>query len=101
MKIKKGDIVSIRAGKDRGREGKVLRVLPKSDQVVVEGIHMVKKREKARQSGKKGQTVDRPLPFHSSNVLIICSSCKKATRIGTDTSGERNVRVCKKCKTAL
>lgn len=68
MKIKKGDSVKIITGKDKGKTGKIVRVLVKENKVVVEGINMMKKHQRPRKSGEKGQTVSIAMPIHASNV---------------------------------
>ena len=68
MHIKKGDKVIILAGKDRGKSGKVIDVLTKKERVVVDGINMMKKHERARKANQKGQIVNRAMPIHVSNV---------------------------------
>lgn len=71
MKIKKGDKVKILTGRDRGKSGKVLFAFPKRERVLVEGINMVKRHERPRKAGQKGQVVERALPIHVSNVARI------------------------------
>lgn len=68
MHIKKGDIVIVNSGDDKGTTGKVLKAFPRDGMVVVEGVNIVKKHERARQEGKKGQIVDRPMPIAASKV---------------------------------
>jgi len=68
MHIKKGDTVTILTGDDRGKSGKVIEAMPKEGKVVVEGMNMMKRHERPRQEGQKGQTVERPMPMNSSNV---------------------------------
>jgi len=97
MKIKKGDQVLIISGKYRAKKGKVLRVLPKKDKIVVEGVNIVKKHVRPKKTGEKGQIVEMPSPFHVSNVKLICSKCGKATKVGFKISGKKKCRVCKKC----
>lgn len=97
MKIRKGDTVLIISGKDRGKTGKVLRVLPKERRVVVEGVNFRKKHTRPKRAGEKGQVVALPAPVDLSNVKLICSACGKATRVGYKVAGERKYRVCKKC----
>ncbi len=70
MKIHKGDIVVVLVGRDRGKSGKVLSALPKISRVVVEGINKVKKHERPRKAGQKGQIVERAMPIHISNVAL-------------------------------
>lgn len=68
MHIKKGDMVKILTGKDRGKTGKVLRAMPKQEKVIVEGINIAKKHRKPRKGNEKGQIIEMALPMHSSNV---------------------------------
>lgn len=70
MKIKKGDNVIIMAGKDRGKKGKVIRAFPKKNKVVVEGLNMTKRHQKARKAGEKGTMVNTAMPINVSNVKI-------------------------------
>ena len=71
MTIKKDDNVKILAGKDKGKTGKVVRALPREDKVVVAGINKVKRHQKARKEGQKGQTVEMEMPMHVSNVALV------------------------------
>jgi large subunit ribosomal protein L24 len=68
MHVKKGDNVVVLAGKDKGKTGKIIKALPKKDRVVVEGVNIVKRHQRSRKGGEKGQIVDRGLPIHVSNV---------------------------------
>ena len=68
MKLKKGDIVKIITGKDKGRSGKIVRALPKVNKVIVEGLNMTKKHQRPRRSGEKGTMVNMAMPIHVSNV---------------------------------
>ncbi|KKU22054.1 MAG: 50S ribosomal protein L24 [Candidatus Nomurabacteria bacterium GW2011_GWA1_46_11] len=70
MKIKKGDSVVIIAGKDKGKSGKVVRALPKKNKVVVEGLNMTKRHQKARKSGEKGTMINMAMPINVSNVKL-------------------------------
>jgi large subunit ribosomal protein L24 len=97
MKIRKGDNVMIMSGKDRGKSGKVLRVLPKMDKVLVEGFNLAKKAMRPKKQGQKGEIVSVARPLHASNVMILCGSCKKAARVGYKMEGEQKVRYCKNC----
>ncbi len=101
MKIIKGDTVKIISGKDRGKTGSVIRTLPSSGKVVVEGLNVVKKRVRPRKQGEKGQTVSVPRPMSASNVMLVCASCKEPTRIGNRMEDARKVRYCKKCKAKI
>ena len=102
MKIKKGDQVLIISGKDRARKGKVLKVFPKEEKVLVEGINLHKKHVRPKKEGEKGQIIQVPSPLDISDMKLICSKCKKATRVGYKLvkfeSGKKNkIRICKKC----
>ncbi|MFA5291205.1 MAG: 50S ribosomal protein L24 [Candidatus Paceibacterota bacterium] len=97
MKIKKGDNVIVIAGKDRGKQAKVLRVLHTTDQVLVEGVNLKKKHQRPRREGEKGQMIDMPHPVHLSNVLLYCPSCGQGVRMGAKITAKKKVRVCKKC----
>jgi large subunit ribosomal protein L24 len=97
MKLKKGDNVLVISGKDRGRTGKILDVFPKERNIVVEGMNIHKKHTKARRQGQKGQKIEVPARFDSSNVKIICPKCTKAVRIGCKITPDKKYRICKKC----
>lgn len=97
MRIKKGDLVKKIAGKDKGKQGKVLRTVPSEGKIVVEKMNIVKKHQKARKQGERGQRVEIAAPFDASNAMVVCPSCGKATRLSYNFVGEKKVRVCKKC----
>ncbi len=97
MKIKRNDTVLITKGKDRGRTGKVLKVLPKQKSILVEGLNLVKKHIRPKKAREKGQIVKKPAPVDVSNVKIICPKCKKTTKIGYKQEKGKKYRVCKKC----
>ena len=100
MKIKKGDQVKVRSGKDRGKTGTVMHVFPDTMLVTLEGLNLFKKRTKPKKQGAKGETVLIARPLPASRVMLICKSCKKATRVGFRMEGEKKVRYCKKCESA-
>ena len=101
LKIKKGDQVHVRAGRDRGQKGKVIKVFPVNNRVIVEGINMRKKHVKSKKEGQKGETVLVPSTMHISNVSLVCPSCSKHTRVGFKVESGKKMRVCKKCGVAL
>ena len=101
MKIKKGDNVLIRKGKDGGKTGKVASVNPSKNKVLVHGLNQYKKTVRARKQGEKGQIITISMPLNASNVSIVCPSCGKATRVGYKVEGEAKTRFCKKCKSAI
>lgn len=102
MKIKKGDTVLITAGKDKNKTGKIVFVLIKKNKVIVDGLNIKKKHIKPRKQGQKGQIVEIPGTINSSNIMFICSKCKKTTRIQTkieiQEGKKTKKRICKKCE---
>lgn len=94
MKIKKNDTVLIISGKDRGRKDKVIKVMPKKNKVIVEGLNLVRKHIRPKKQGEKGQRIELPAPLDVSNVKLICPKCKKATRVSKK-------RICKKCQSQI
>lgn len=101
MRIKKGDKVKIITGKDRGKEGEVKGVIPSAKKVIVDGLNIVKKHIKPKREGEKGQIVEISSPINISNVMLVCSKCKKATRVGYSVEGDNKKRLCKKCNGEL
>ena len=99
--IHKGDTVTIRTGKDRGKSGKVVKVFPKEDKVIIEGLNLYKKHVRPKRQGEKGEIVQVPRPLVISNVMFFCSKCDKGTRVGYKHDGDTKVRFCKKCETTL
>ena len=97
MKIKKEDTVLVISGKDRGRKGKILEVLPKEQRIVVEGINIRKKHVRPKKAGEKGQIVTFPAPMSISNIKLICSKCGKVTRVEYKIVDKKKFRICKKC----
>jgi large subunit ribosomal protein L24 len=93
MKIHKGDNVIVVAGKDNGKTGKVVRVLPKKGAVVVEGINLIKKHMRPRANNQKGGIIDKTMPINVSNVMMIHPKTKKGVRVGYDIDGGKKVRV--------
>jgi large subunit ribosomal protein L24 len=96
MKIKKGDTVKVIAGKERGKTGKVLRVEPEKNRVVVERLNMVKKHRKPSPQNPQG-TLERESPINVSNVMYYCSSCGEGVRLGIKRIEGGRLRVCKAC----
>jgi large subunit ribosomal protein L24 len=98
LKIRKGDRVRVLTGKDRGKEGEVMRAMPAERKVIVEGVNVAKKHQGPTRSTQQGGIIDRDMPLPVANVALVCPSCGKPTRVGYkfDVSGQK-VRVCKKC----
>lgn len=101
MKIKKNDLVKMLAGKDSGKTGKVLRVYPSEKKLVVENLNLLKKHNKPKKEGEKGQRVEIPRKIDISNAMVVCPKCAKAARIAYKTEGEKKIRVCKKCQAEI
>ena len=106
MNIRKGDNVIMLTGKDRGKDGKVLGVL--DDRVVIEGLNMIKRHQRARKQGQKGQIITKERSVDVSNVQVICPKCGKPTRIGHQmignadaSAGGKKIRICKKCNNEI
>ncbi|MGA0879775.1 MAG: 50S ribosomal protein L24 [Ilumatobacteraceae bacterium] len=94
MKIKKGDTVVVISGKDKGREGTVSRVLPGSNKIIVDGVNVVKKHQKASGTNKQGGIIDRDMPLDASNVMLVHKG--KPTRVGYKVlDNGKKVRVAK------
>jgi large subunit ribosomal protein L24 len=96
MKIKKGDTVIVTTGKDRGKSGEVVRAYPKDHMVLVEGVHVVKKHQRANRSGSVGQIVERAMPISVSNVALKDPKGGKPTRVGYKLEGGKKIRIAKK-----
>jgi large subunit ribosomal protein L24 len=99
--VKKGDTVEVISGKDRGVKGKVIQADPTAGRVLVEGVNRIKKHTRIttnQRGAQSGGIVTQEAPVHASNVMVVCPSCDKRTRVGhrEDESG-RNVRICKRC----
>ncbi len=101
VQIRKGDTVEVISGDDRGMRGKVLRVLPKKEHVVVAGVNMVKRHQRPVRAGR-GQVsagiIEFEAPIHVSNVMLVCPHCGDRTRVRFDVQGDGSkARVCKEC----
>lgn len=102
MKIKKNDTVIINAGKDKGKKGKVLQVLPKANKVVVEGRNIMKKNVRPKRQGEKGQVISYNAPIHVSNVQIFDTKAGKGVRVGFEKDAQgKKIRISKKNKTTV
>ena len=98
MKIKKNDTVVVLSGKDKGKQGQVVRSLPSKQRVVVEKVNMVKKAMRPTQQNPQGGITTVEAPLHVSNVMLVCPNCKEATRTSKRVNEQgKKVRVCKKC----
>ena len=98
--IRKNDTVVITTGKDSGKRGRVLRVLPLKNRLIVEGVNMIKRHTRPNpQKNIKGGIVEREASLHASNVQLVCPECNTMTRVGHKILGDgRKVRICRKCE---
>lgn len=109
MKLKKGDAVIIIAGKNRGKQGKIERVFPKENKIVVIGVNIAKHHLKPSRKNPHGGIIEKSAPISSSNALIVCPHCSQPTRIGfkmiavigEKTAGGKKMRICKKCQESV
>jgi len=100
--IRRNDQVRVISGRDKGKEGRVLRVSPAKGKVLVEHVMMVKKNVRPNpQKNIKGGIAEQESSIAISNVMLVCSSCKRPVRVAHELHGERHVRVCKHCKSTL
>lgn len=104
--VRKGDTVQMLSGKDRGKQGRVVRVWPSKGKVQVEGVNQVKRHEKLRvgrgRAGTEGGIVTKDMPVHVCTVALVCGSCHRPTRAGSEpVEGGGKRRVCRKCGGAL
>ena len=96
--VRKNDTVLVISGEDDQKQGKVLKVFPKQERIVVEGVNFVKRHSRPTQKNPKGGIVEKEGPIHASNVMVVCNKCRQPTRVGTSLlSDGARIRVCKKC----
>ena len=98
IRIKKDDKVKVLTGKDKGKIGKVLKIVKKTNRVVIENINVVKANQRPTQANPQGGIVEKNMPVHVSNLMIMCNSCVKPTRISMKLLEDgKRVRICKQC----
>ena len=98
MHIKTNDTIVVLAGRDKGKQGKVMSADPKSGKVLVEGINVAKRHKKPRKQGEPGGIITKETPIYASKVMRVCPKCNKPTRPAHSISDEGvKSRVCKKC----
>lgn len=102
-KLHKNDIVTVIAGKDRGKSGKILKMIPKKGTAVVEKINFVKRHSRPTQKMPQGGILEKEAPLSLSKLKLICNKCNEVTSVKFQTSGQSSdfVRICKKCKEML
>lgn len=95
--IRKGDMVQIIAGREKGKTGKVLRINPDKSRIVVEKLNLVKRNTKPTQTSPQGGIIEKEAALHYSNVLLFCPKCNSGVRVGRKDQGDKKIRICKKC----
>ena len=101
MNVKVNDTVLVITGKYKGKQGKVLAAYPKNNRVIVEGVNIVHKHEKARKANEVSKIAEIPAPIDVSNVMVVCAACDKAVRVKHSIVDGKKVRVCPKCGATL
>ena len=102
MKIIRDDKVKVIAGNNKGKTGKVLKVIVDKNKLIVEGVNLVKKHQKPNQTNQQGGIIEKEAPVSASNVMLVCSSCEKAVRISKRrTEDGKAERICKSCNKAV
>jgi large subunit ribosomal protein L24 len=103
MNLRKNDTVQVIAGRDAGKQGKVLKILREKNRVIVQGVGFIKKHTRPNpQRNIKGGIAEREAPIHASNVMIVCGECNKRTRIGHKVMGDgKKARICRRCQGVL
>jgi large subunit ribosomal protein L24 len=97
MNIKKNDTVKVISGRERGKTGRVYRVMAGEGKVLVEKLNLIKRHTRPSQDNRQGGIIEKEAPINISNVMLICGKCNKPTRVGHSFEGDKKVRVCKKC----
>lgn len=101
MKLKKGDEITITAGKDRGKRGKIETIIPKKNRVLVAGMNIFKRHLKRRDEKNPGGIIDVSRPIPVANVAYICPKCHKSSRLAYVVSKAGKERICRKCKSVI
>jgi large subunit ribosomal protein L24 len=101
MHVRKDDTVLILSGNDQGKRGRVLKVFPDKDRIIVEGVSFIKRHTRPSPKNQSGGIIEKEAPIHSSNVMVICSKCGEPTRTKrtplTEEGRTRHTRACVKC----
>lgn len=100
--VRKGDQVMVQAGKEKGKTGKIIRIIPGKGRALVEKLNIVKRHQKPTQKMPQGGIVEKEAPIHVSNLMLLCAKCKGPVRVGRKKlDGGKTVRYCKKCGEVL
>ncbi len=102
IRLKKNDLVEVMSGKEKGKTGKILRVIREKNQVLLEKVNMIKRHTRPSPTTGQGGIVEKEGPIHVSKVKLVCPKCATATRFGLSLTGEgKKTRVCQKCKEVI
>lgn len=101
MKLRKEDKVIMLSGRDKGKTGTITRIMPKTSQVIADGLNVVKRHTKPSSKVPRGGILEKLAPIHSGKVALVCPACKKPTRIGIIVKGKVKERVCRKCQAVI
>ncbi|MGH8927649.1 MAG: 50S ribosomal protein L24 [Acidimicrobiia bacterium] len=101
MRLREGDRVVVISGKDAGKDSRISKVIPKKDQVIVEGVNTARKHQRPRGQTMQGGVIDKDMPIHVSNVMIYCDDCSQPTRIGYRFDDNGKHRICRRCGSDL
>jgi large subunit ribosomal protein L24 len=103
IRLRKGDLVEVIAGKDAGKRGRILKVIRERGRVIVQGVGFIKRHTRPNpQRNIKGGIAEREAPIHASNVMIVCGECGRRTRIGSKQLADgRKARICRRCEGVL
>jgi large subunit ribosomal protein L24 len=102
LSVKKNDLVKVIAGKEKGKSGRILRVLPRKNRIIIEKINFVKKHSRPSGQTRQGGIIEREAPINVSNVMVVCEKCNVPVRIGKKILDDgKKVRMCKKCGEVL
>jgi len=104
MQIRKNDVVEVITGEEKGKRGKVLRIVKgeeKEIRILIDGLNLAKKHQKTRGADKPGGIIDLPNPIHVSNVVLICPKCGKKTKVHRDKAEGKRIRICRLCEEVI
>ena len=102
LSVKKDDTVQVITGKNKGKRGRIIGVIPKAMKIIVEGVNVKKKHMKPNKQYQQGGIIDKEAPIYISNTMLVCPKCDKPTRIGNKALEDgRKLRECKKCKEVM
>lgn len=102
MKVVKNDNVLVISGNDKGKKGKVLKVFPKTDRIIVEGVNFIHRHTRPTQKNPQGGIIEKEAPINASNVMVVCPKCDTPSRMGNKVlKDKKKVRVCRNCMEML